>query len=130
MGNISEDHTFPSQKNKTTSFRIDSFVLSELQRDANQNEISLNILVNQILKEYIEWGKYERKLGLIPVPKVLLSSFIHEAMILLETTNAAPIKSYRDKLIKHAAEITFSNIKDCVIVMKKKLDFPELAHYQ
>lgn len=123
MGNIGDDRTFSSQKSKTTSFRIDSFVLSELQRDANQNEISLNILVNKILKEYIEWGKYERKLGLIPVPKILLSSLIHEAMILIESTNTVPIKSYRDRLIKHAAEITFSNIKDCVIVMKKKLDF-------
>ena len=117
------NHNFiSSQKSKSTTFRLDSFVLGELQREANQNETSLNVLVNQILKEYIEWGKYERKLGLIPVPKILLSSLIHETMLLAES-NGIPIKTYREKLIKYAAEIAFSNIKDCVIVMKKKFDF-------
>ena len=121
MSDLNHDNFISSQKSKSTTFRLDSFVLGELQRDANQNEISLNGLVNKILKEYIEWGKYERKLGLIPVPKILLSSLIRETMILAES-NGIPIKAYREKLIKYAAEIAFSNIKDCVIVMKKKFD--------
>ncbi|HET9806465.1 MAG TPA: hypothetical protein VFP49_06135 [Nitrososphaeraceae archaeon] len=120
MNDLNHDNFISSQKSKSTTFRLDSFVLGELQRDANQNEISLNGLVNKILKEYIEWGKYERKLGLIPVPKILLSSLIRETMILAES-NGIPIKAYREKLIKYAAEIAFSNIKDCVIVMKKKI---------
>lgn len=123
MSNLNNNNNVISlQKSKSTTFRLDSFVLGELQREANQNETSLNVLVNQILKEYIEWGKYERKLGLIPVPKILLSSLIHETMLLAES-NGIPIKTYREKLIKYAAEIAFSNIKDCVIVMKKKIDF-------
>lgn len=122
MSNLNNNNVISSQKSKNTTFRLDSFVLGELQREANQNETSLNVLVNQILKEYIEWGKYERKLGLIPVPKILLSSLIHETMLLAES-NGIPIKTYREKLIKYAAEIAFSNIKDCVIVMKKKFDF-------
>ena len=66
------------------------------------------------------WFKYERKLGLIPVPKIFLSSLIHETMILAES-NGIPIQRFREKLTKYAAEIVFSNIKDCVIVMKKNL---------
>lgn len=122
MSNLNHKNIISSQKSKSTTFRLDSFVLGELQRDANQNEISLNVLVNKILKEYIEWGKYERKLGLIPVPKILLSSLINETMILAES-NGIPIQIFREKLTKYAAEIIFSNIKDCVIVMKKKIDF-------
>ncbi|HSF00388.1 MAG TPA: hypothetical protein VLA48_05780 [Nitrososphaeraceae archaeon] len=123
MSNLNNNNNvISSQKSKSTTFRLDSFVLGELQREANQNETSLNVLVNQILKEYIEWGKYERKLGLIPVPKILLSSLIHETMLLAES-NGIPIKTYREKLIKYAAEIAFSNIKDCVIVIKKNLTF-------
>ncbi|HJU59763.1 MAG TPA: hypothetical protein VJ583_08435 [Nitrososphaeraceae archaeon] len=94
MSDLNHKNFISSQKSKSTTFRLDSFVLAELQRDANQNEISLNVLVNKILKEYIEWGRYEHKLGLIPVPKILLSSLIHETMILVES-NGNPIQTFR-----------------------------------
>ena len=34
-------------------------VVEELQRDANEGDISLNVLVNQVLKRYVEWDRYE-----------------------------------------------------------------------
>ena len=110
MSNLNHKNFISSQKSKSTTFRLDSFVLGELQRDANQNEISLNVLVNKILKEYIEWGKYERKLGLIPVPKILLSSLIHETMILAKL-NSIPIETFREKLTKYQLKLYSLTLK-------------------
>jgi len=50
----------PQKKSRSITFRLDSFVVDELQREANQTEISLNVLVNKILKKYVEWGRYEQ----------------------------------------------------------------------
>ena len=55
-------------------------VVEELQRDANEGEISLNVLVNQVLKRYVEWDRYEIKLGMMPIPKLMLATLIDEAM--------------------------------------------------
>jgi hypothetical protein len=63
---------------------LDSFIVDELQREANQTEISLNVLINKILKKYVEWGRYEHKLGLMPVPKNFFSSLIQETIVLAE----------------------------------------------
>jgi hypothetical protein len=43
-------------------------VIDEMQREADQKETSLNVLVNQVLKRYTEWDRYETKIGMMPVP--------------------------------------------------------------
>jgi uncharacterized protein (UPF0216 family) len=107
---------------RSVSFRLDSKVIDEMQKEANQNEISLNVLVNQTLKKYTEWGRYENKIGMMPVPKQMLSSLIDRAIeiatksgILTDTT----IDSYRDQVIKEAASTAYNLMKDAVLFMKK-----------
>jgi len=96
-------------------------VVDELERYANQNEISLNVLINKILKKYVEWGRYEHKLGMMPVPKNFFSSLILETIRLTES-NGISVDPIKDKLITYSAEVAFHNIKESVILMKKKLD--------
>jgi hypothetical protein len=111
----------PHKKSRSITFRLDSFIVDELQRDANQTEISLNVLINQILKKYVEWGRYEHKLGLMPVPKNFFSSLIQETIRLSES-NGISVDPYKEKLIKYSADVAFYNIKETVILMKKKFD--------
>ena len=111
----------PHKKSRSITFRLDSLIIDELQRDANQTEISLNVLINQILKKYVQWGRYEHKLGLMPVPKNFFSSLIQETIRLSES-NGISIDPYKEKLIKYSAEVAFYNIKETVILMKKKFD--------
>lgn len=111
----------PHKKSRSITFRLDSHIVDELQRDANQNEISLNVLVNQILRMYVEWGRYEHKLGMMPVPKNFISSLIQETIRLTES-NGISVDPYKEQLIKYSAEIAFYNIKESVILMKKKFD--------
>jgi hypothetical protein len=95
------DHQLESQskvKTRSITFRLDSSVIDELQREADQKEISLNVLVNQALKRYAEWDRYENKIGMMPVPKIMLTSLIDESIDIIKAAGIADIKPYKDKL--------------------------------
>jgi predicted HicB family RNase H-like nuclease len=42
-----EIHPDKPKKSQSITFRLDSHTVDELQREADQNQISLNVLVNQ-----------------------------------------------------------------------------------
>jgi hypothetical protein len=92
LESLKPDDTKP-KKTKSITFRLDSTVVEELQRDADQGEISLNVLVNQILKRNVEWDRYENKLGMMPIPKSMLTTLIDEAMKLAAETKIPDLES-------------------------------------
>ena len=49
--------------NESVTFRIDSRKLETLRADAEENQVSLNTLVNQVLTNYIEWDMVAAKAG-------------------------------------------------------------------
>lgn len=109
-----------SKKTRSVTFRLDSSVIDELQGEADNKEISLNVLVNQILKRYSEWDRYENKIGMMPVPKIILSSLIDSAMNVAKSSGIKNIERYRDDIIKHTAQIAFGLMKDSVLFMKRQ----------
>lgn len=62
------------KKSDTISFRLDNVVLEKLRKESEKQGLSLNVLVNQILKRYMEWDVFESKVGMIPVAKPVLDS--------------------------------------------------------
>ena len=108
-----------SKKTRSVTFRLDSSVLEELQHEADQKEISLNVSVNQILKRYCQWDRYESRIGMMPVPKIILSSLIDKAISIAKVNGIQNIEPYRDEIIKQAAGLAFSLMKDSVLFMKK-----------
>ena len=118
--NVNSDHS--KKSTRSVSFRLDSKVIDEMQREATQNEISLNVLVNQTLKKYTEWGRYEKKIGMMPVPKLMLSSLIDRAIEIAKKNgilNDTNIEPYRDQIIKEAASTAYNLMKDAVLFMRK-----------
>jgi hypothetical protein len=109
-----------SKKTKSVTFRLDSLVLDEMQREADQKEISLNVLVNQTLKRYCLWDRYETKIGMMPVPKIVLTSLIDKATTIAKDNGIQDLDHYRDEIIKQAAKIAFGLMKDSVLLMKKQ----------
>jgi hypothetical protein len=114
-----KENTYQSSKTRSITFRVDSKVLDELQAEADNREISLNVLVNQVLKRYSEWDRYENMIGMMPVPKVILSSLIDKAISIARSSGIKDIDRYRDEIIRQAAELAFSLMKDSVLFMKK-----------
>jgi hypothetical protein len=107
-------------KTRSVTFRVDSAVIDEMQAEADNREISLNVLVNQVLKRYTEWDRYENKVGMMPVPKAMLLTIIDKSIAVAKEEGIKDIAGYRDQIIKHAAQMAFDIMKDTVLFMKKK----------
>lgn len=107
-------------KTRSTTFRLDTRVVTELQKEADFGEISLNVLVNQILRRYIEWDRYENKLNLLPIPKQMLIKMIDESIQVAKDAKIQDLEDYRMKIAKNAAEIALDIMKDSVLFMKKE----------
>ncbi|MGN6629663.1 MAG: hypothetical protein ACTHKJ_07260 [Candidatus Nitrosocosmicus sp.] len=61
-----ENHS-KRKKPKTVTFRLDEDIVNSLYEEADTDSISLNSLVNSVLRRYIEWHKYERKSNIMPL---------------------------------------------------------------
>jgi hypothetical protein len=117
---IEKENTYQSRKSRSVTFRLDSKVVDELQTEADNREISLNVLVNQVLKRYAEWDRYENRIGMMPVPRVILSNLIDKAISVAKSSGIKDVEHYRDQIIKQAAELAFSLMKDSVLFMKRQ----------
>jgi hypothetical protein len=109
-----------SRRTRSITFQLDSSILDELQHEADQREISLNVLINQTIKRYCQWDRYENRIGMMPVPKIMLSSLIDKAISIAKNNRIQNIEPYRDEIIKQAAGIAFNLMKDSVLFMKKQ----------
>jgi hypothetical protein len=78
------------------------------------------VLVNQVLKRYAEWERYENKIGMMPVPRMILSNLIDKAISIAKSSGIKDVDRYRDQIIKQAAELAFTLMKDSVLFMKKQ----------
>jgi len=57
------------ERTDTVSFRIGSGIRLSLEEEAKKNGVSLNTLVSQIFTYHTGWGRYARRLKLIPLSK-------------------------------------------------------------
>ncbi len=115
-----QDGTKQPKKTRSVTFRIDSSVIDELQAESDNREISLNVLVNQVLKRYSEWDRYENKIGMMPVPKQILTTLIDKSIEIARASGIRDIDKYRNEIIKQSAQIAFGLMKDSVLFMKKQ----------
>lgn len=104
---------------KTASFRIDCSLLDALMDDSNKKQISLNTLVNQILREYVEWYANAPKVGYLIVRKSLM-------LAMLEKFNEDQIRQLAKLTAKQSREINLLftseyNIESTLKVIEYKL---------
>ena len=62
------------EKTRTTTYRLPEKLISELDSEAAQKEISQNVLVRQTLERFVRWDRFGDKIGMIPVPKGILKT--------------------------------------------------------
>jgi hypothetical protein len=56
------------------TFRIDKRVASDIHIESSAKQVSLNNLVNSILVRYVQWDRFESKVGMVPISKELIKS--------------------------------------------------------
>ena len=105
------DKSTSSKKETTRSitFRFSTKLVKGLELEAEQKNVSLNVLVKQILEKYMDWDRYGDKIGMITVPKKIL-------MTLGEDMTGEDV----DKIIK----VLIPTIEDSVMFMKGDFDLP------
>jgi hypothetical protein len=113
------ENTFQSRRTRSLTTRLNSIVIDELQTEADTRQMPLSVLINQILKRYVEWDRYQNKIGMMPVPRAILANLTDKAVSLAESRGVKDVDLYRDELMKQASELAFSLIKDSVLFMKK-----------
>ena len=106
-------------KTRSITFRLESSIIEELQTEAEYRETSLNVLINQILRRYSNWERYENKMGMIPIPKVMLSGIMDEMLKIGKDSGVEDVVDFRDKLIKELSQTALAFLKDSVLLIKK-----------
>jgi predicted HicB family RNase H-like nuclease len=118
---LNEENVNDNKAGKTRSitFRLESSIIEELQTEAEYRETSLNVLINQILRRYSNWERYENKMGMIPIPKVMLSGIMDEMLKIGKDSGVEDVVDFRNKLIKELSQTAFAFLKDSVLLIKK-----------
>ncbi|MGI0062521.1 MAG: hypothetical protein ACREBA_08730 [Nitrosotalea sp.] len=102
-----QPHPTKHEQTRSISYRLPEHLVSELETEAMQKEVSQNVLVKQILEKYVKWDRYADKIGIIPVPKEIL-------------------RKLGDKMtgdeINQVIDIMIPLIKDWVMFMKGNYD--------
>ena len=60
------------------SFRLDEDIIEALREEAEEEEVSLNVLANHVFRRYVEWERFAQKAGFIPVTRELLTALLNE----------------------------------------------------
>ena len=70
-----------NKKKKGTSvmsFRLDEDIVEALRKEAEEEEVSINVLAGHIFRRYVEWERDAQKVGFIPITREILISLITE----------------------------------------------------
>ena len=95
-------------KTTTMTFRIDKNVLMKLRSQSKASEISINTLVNQILKRFVEWDMLEPRVGMVAVAKPVVAELFG--------------KISKEEIVNLAMRTGKDSIRDIALFMKGKLD--------
>jgi len=104
-----------TKKTATMTFRIDENIVTKLRDEADNREISLNTLVNQILKRFVEWGLFEPKLGLIPMAKPIVVELFENMS--------------EDEIADMARRVGTNAVRDIALFMKHKMDLESFLNW-
>ena len=60
------------EKTQSVTFRLPKRILEQIELEAKQNNVSENVLVKQILTNYVDWFRLSKGSGMMPITKELL----------------------------------------------------------
>ncbi len=99
----------------TLSCRFDRKLYELLQNDCQKKDISLNSLMNSIVKKYLSWEKYAEEIGFIPLAK--------------ETVRLV-FDNLDDAKIQMIAEHVGRTIpKELILLMFNRIDFDTIMNF-
>lgn len=98
---------------ETITFRLPTSLIDELRKDAELEKINLNAFVSRIFSNHVQWERYERKMGLLPMTKPFLKEVINQL------TN--------DQIMNLAQKIEKENFKNILTFMNENHDLDDFV---
>lgn len=103
-----------NNKNYVMSLRIDHDIVEALKEQARVDRVSLNVIVNNVLRNHVDWERDAKKAGFIPITKDMLLSVLHKLT---------------DEDVVGIVEQGKDIIKAQIIYMEKIYDLPSFLHW-
>ena len=103
------------ERTDTVSFRIGSGIRLSLEEEAKKNGVSLNTLVSQIFIYHTGWGRYARRLKLIPLSKDHLRE-IYQFMT-------------KDKIEETARRLAETMGREHILFLFQRIDLPSVMEF-
>ena len=92
------------QTTEGITFRIPSSSINQLREESKKEQISLNTLVNQILKDHLEWHRYAAQARMFHIPRSTYSRLIDNVT--------------EEELSKFAVAIAKKELLDVVLLLR------------
>jgi hypothetical protein len=112
---------------ETITFRLPSNLIDGLRKEAESDRISLNSLVTKIFANHIQWEKYERKVGLLPMTRTFLKEVVNQ---LSEEQIASMAQRTEKETFKNI--LTFMreshSIEDFIFILRTWLNVSWMQH--
>lgn len=93
-------YTIKFMTTETSSFRLNKEPFAMLKNEAKKQNLSVNSLVNKIIKRYVEWGVFTPSIQYIPFPTT----------IIIATLKLLSEKQIRDIGREHAKKHAIENL--------------------
>ena len=103
------------ERTDTVSFRIGSGIRLSLEEEAKKSGVSLNTLVSQIFTYHTGWGRYARRLKLIPLSKDHLRE-IYQFMT-------------KDKIEETARRLAETMGREHILFLFQRIDLPSVMEF-
>lgn len=97
-----------TKKTSTITFRLDENTIKRLRNESGNRQVSTNTLVNQALKQFLDWGMYESTVGFVMINKQV---FIHVFG-----------KLSQKEIIRVATRVGKDEVKNMAMFMRGKMD--------
>lgn len=97
-----------TKKTSTITFRLDENTIKRLRNESGNRQVSTNTLVNQALKQFLDWGMYESTVGFVMINKQV---FIHVFG-----------KLSQKEIISVATRVGKDEVKNMAMFMRGKMD--------
>lgn len=97
-----------TKKTSTMTFRLDENIIKGLRNESSNRKVSTNTLVNQALRQFLDWGMYESTIGFVIINKQV---FVHVFG-----------KLTQKEIMDIAARVGKDEVKNMAIFMKGKID--------
>ncbi|HJW19556.1 MAG TPA: hypothetical protein VJ571_03255 [Candidatus Nitrosotalea sp.] len=97
-----------SKKTSTITFRLDENTIKRLRNESEHRQISTNTLVNQALRQFLDWGMYESTVGFVIINKQV---FVHIFS-----------KLGQKEIVDIATRVGKDEVKNMALFMKGRID--------